>query len=90
MMPKKIFLSYAAKIESVNFTLLLDHFAQKSDDVFYFNQPEKGISFLSFDQLSIQTFKRGEFNKITNEIDILKRILISNHNEFRIKIFQFF
>lgn len=79
---KQVFLSFVAKIDSVNFNLLLDNFARKSNDVFYFNQPEKGIAFLSFDELTIQTFQRGEFNKITNEIDVLKRILISNHNDF--------
>ena len=39
--PNKVFLSYAAKISSVKFTLLLEHFADKADDVFYYCEPEQ-------------------------------------------------
>jgi hypothetical protein len=38
---KQVFLSFAVKISPVNFNLLLDNFANKSNDVFYFNQPDK-------------------------------------------------
>lgn len=79
---KQVFLSFAAKISPVNFNLLLDNFANKSNDVFYFNQPDKGITFLSFDELTIQTYKSNDFSKITSEIKLLKNKLISNHNEF--------
>jgi menaquinone-specific isochorismate synthase len=78
----QVFLSFVAKISEVNFNLLLDHFTKSADDVFYFNQPDKKIQFLSFDDLTVQTFKNNEFNKITNEIKVLKNKLISNHNEF--------
>jgi len=33
--PKKLFFSYAVKISSVNFTLLLEYFVEKADDVFF-------------------------------------------------------
>ncbi len=80
--PKQVFLSFVAKIEPINFNLLLDYFAKKSNDVFYIHQPENNITFLSFDELTIQTFKSYEFNKITKEINSLKKKLISNHNKF--------
>jgi len=54
--PKKVFFSYAAKISPVRFTLLLEHFATKADDVFYYSEPESNISFLSFEQLNKQSF----------------------------------
>jgi menaquinone-specific isochorismate synthase len=79
---KQAFLSFAVRISPINFNLLLDHFVTKSSDVFYFSQPEKESSFLSFDELTIQTFKSNEFNKIANEIRILNKKLISNHTEF--------
>lgn len=79
---KQVFLSFAAKIDPIDFSLLLDHFAKKSDDLFYFSQPEKDITFLSFDELTIQTFGNDEFSKIYDEIKVLQQKLISNHNEF--------
>jgi menaquinone-specific isochorismate synthase len=78
----QVFLSFAAKISKVNFNVLLNHFAKAASDVYYFSQPDKNIQFLSFDDLTIQTFKSNEFNKITNEIKVLKSKLISNHEEF--------
>jgi isochorismate synthase EntC len=78
----QVFLSFANSISPINFNLLIDEFARKSNDVFYFDQPEKGVSFLSFDELTIQTFKNNEFDKITDEINILKKKLISNHDDF--------
>lgn len=79
---KQTFLSYAIKIEPVNFELLLDHFTKKSSDVFYFSQPDRKLSFISFDELTVQSFKSGEFNKINNEIRLLKEKLISNHDDY--------
>ncbi len=79
---KQTFLSYAVKVEPVNFELLLEYFVKKSADVFYFSQPDKKISFLSFDDLTVQTFQSGDFNKINNEIRLLKSKLISNHDDF--------
>ena len=79
---KQVFLSFAARISPINFNLLLDNFALKSNDVFYFSQPDKKITFLSFDELTIQTFESGEFKIISEEIEVLKKKLISNHSEF--------
>ncbi len=79
---KQVFLSFAAKIDPVNFSLLLNNFALKSGDVFYFSQPDKNITFLSFDELTVQTFNTNEFNLINKEIVVLNNKLISNHAEF--------
>ncbi len=54
--PKKLFFSYAVNISSVNFTLLLEYFVEKADDVFFYSEPENRISFLSFDSLTRQSF----------------------------------
>jgi menaquinone-specific isochorismate synthase len=80
--PNKVFLSYAAKISSVKFTLLLEHFADKADDVFYYCEPERNISFLSFDKLTKQSFQSGEFNKLSSEITALKSKLVTNHKDY--------
>ena len=44
---KQVFLSFAAKISPINFNLLLNHFANKPDDVIFFSQPDKNIIFPS-------------------------------------------
>ncbi len=80
--PNKIFFSYAAKISSLNLTLLLDHFASKGDDVFYYSEPENNISFLSFEILNKQSFTFDNYQLLAEEIALLKGKLISNHNEF--------
>lgn len=80
---KQVFLSFAERISKVNFSLLIDHFAKKCENVFYFEQPEKSIVFLSFDELTIQTFQNKEFFRISDEIRTLKSKLISNHDEFK-------
>ncbi|MCK7528227.1 MAG: hypothetical protein MZV64_66970 [Ignavibacteriales bacterium] len=49
--PKKVFFSYAAKISQLKFTLLLEHFVNIAEDVFYYSEPESNISFLSFEIL---------------------------------------
>lgn len=87
---KQTFLSYAVKIEPVNFELLLEHFTKKSTDIFYFTQPDKKLIFLSFDELTVQTFQSGDFNKINNEIRILQSKLISNHDQFSNIVFPVF
>ena len=79
---KQVFLSFAAKISPINFNLLLDHFTKATNDVYYFSQPDKKIQFLSFDELTVQTFNASEFNKITSELKVLNSKLISNHDEF--------
>jgi menaquinone-specific isochorismate synthase len=86
----KAFLSFVAKISSVDFTLLLDEFINKSDFIYYFSQPEKNISFLSFEQLTKQTFNNFDFNLISKEIEILKSKMISNHDKFKEIIFPLF
>lgn len=80
--PKKIFFSYAARISPVNFTLLLDYFASKSKDVFYYCEPQDNISFLSFELLGKKKFGFGEYNILSEEILKLKSKLISNHSDF--------
>lgn len=80
--PNKIFFSYAAEISSLKFTLLLDHFAAKADDVFYYAEPNKEISFLSFEILNKKSFNFDNYEILAKEISILKDKLISNHNEF--------
>jgi len=80
--PKKIFFSYAAKISKVNFTLLLEHFTKNAEDVFYYCEPEKGISFLSFEVLTKQAFTFDNYALLTDKIDVLKDKLVSNHNEY--------
>ena len=80
--PKKIFFSYAARISPVKFTLLLEHFANNSDDVFYYCEPEKQISFLSFEVLTKQSFSFDNYESLADEINLLKEKLISNHNEY--------
>jgi len=79
---KQVFLSFAVKIDPVNFFILLNDFVQKPGDVFYFCQPDKNITFLSFDELTVQSFNTNEFNLITKEIEVLNNKLISNHDEF--------
>jgi menaquinone-specific isochorismate synthase len=80
--PNKIFFSYAAKISPLKFTLLLDHFAEKADDVFYYSEPDENISFLSFEILNKQSFNFDNYEELATEISILKEKLISNHKEF--------
>ncbi len=80
--PKKVFFSYAAKIGSLNFSLLLNHFAAKARDVFYYTEPNKNISFLSYEVLTKQSFSFDNYEMLAKKIALLKRKLISNHNEF--------
>ena len=80
--PKKVFFSYAVKISPVRFTLLLEHFATKADDVFYYSEPESNISFLSFEQLNKQAFSFDKYELLSEEISKLKSKLISNHGDF--------
>jgi menaquinone-specific isochorismate synthase len=79
---KQVFLSFAAKISPINFNLLLNHFANKPDDVIFFSQPDKNIIFISYDELAVHSFNQNEFHLINQEIDILKSKLISNYDEF--------
>lgn len=80
--PKKVFFSYAIKISNVKFTLLLEHFVQKADDVFYYSEPENNISFLSFERLTKQSFNFKEMNLLENMIDLLNSKLVSNHSDY--------
>ena len=80
--PKKVFFSYAAKISSVKFTLLLEHFASIADDVFYYSEPERNISFLSFETLNKQSFTFDTYESLSDEISKLKSKLISNHSDY--------
>ncbi len=80
--PKKVFFSYAAKISPVRFTLLLEHFASKADDVFYYCEPESNTSFLSFEQLNKQSFSFDKYELLSEEISKLKNKLISNHSDY--------
>ena len=79
---KKIFFSYAVKISPVNFTLLLEYFVEKADDVFFYIEPENKISFLSFDSLSRQSFGFDEINSLAGMIELLNSKLISNHSDY--------
>ncbi len=88
--PKKVFFSYAAKISPLKFTLLLEHFANKGDDVFYYSEPDSNISFLSFEILNKQSFSFDSYESLAEEISKLKHKLISNHadyNNFKLPIF---
>ena len=80
--PNKVFFSYAARISPVRFTLLLEHFATKADDVFYYSEPESNISFLSFEQLNKQSFSFDKYELLSEEISKLKSKLISNHSDY--------
>ncbi len=80
--PNKVFFSYAAKISSVKFTLLLKHFAAIADDVFYYSEPESNISFLSFETLNKQSFTFDTYESLSDEISKLKSKLISNHSDY--------
>ena len=80
--PNKVFFSYAAKISPLKFTLLLNHFAAKADDVFYYTEPNNEISFLSFEILNKQSFSFDNYEMLSKEISILKGKLVSNHSEF--------
>ena len=80
--PNKIFFSYAAKISQLKFTLLLEHFATKADDVFYYAEPENNISFLSFEILNKQSFSFDNYELLADEISVLKSKLVSNHSDY--------
>jgi len=80
--PNKVFFSYAAKISSLKFTMLLEHFANKADDVFYYSEPESNISFLSFEILNKQSFSFDNYELLAEEISILKNKLVSNHSDY--------
>ena len=80
--PNKVFFSYAAKISQLKFTLLLEHFAAKADDVFYYCEPDRNISFLSFEQLNKQSFSFDNYELLEAEISKLKSKLISNHSDY--------
>lgn len=80
--PNKVFFSYAAKIEPLKFTLLLEHFVKTANDVFYYSEPEKEISFLSFELLIKQSFSFESYELLADEIRSLKEKLISNHNDY--------
>ena len=81
--PNKVFVSYAVKISPVKFTLLLEHFAAKADDVFYYSEPESNIAFLSFEQLNRQSFSFDKYELLEDEISKLKSKLISNHSDYK-------
>ncbi len=81
--PKKVFFSYAAKISPLKFTLLLEHFANKADDVFYYSEPDSNISFLSFEILNKQSFSFDNYESLAEEISKLKNKLISNHADYQ-------
>ncbi len=80
--PKKVFFSYAAKISQLKFTILLEHFTNKADDVFYYSEPESNISFLSFEILNKQSFNFDNYELLAGEISALKSKLISNHSDY--------
>lgn len=80
--PNKVFFSYAAKISSLKFTLLLEHFANKPDDVFYYSEPDGNISFLSFEILNKQSFSFDNYELLAEEISTLKSKLVSNHSDY--------
>ncbi|HEX9251307.1 MAG TPA: isochorismate synthase [Ignavibacteriaceae bacterium] len=80
--PKKVFFSYAAKISNLKFTLLLEHFTNIAEDVFYYSEPESNISFLSFEILNKQSFSFDNYESLAEEISILKNKLVSNHSEY--------
>lgn len=80
--PKKLFFSYAVKISSLNFTLLLEYFVEKADDVFFYSEPENRISFLSFDSLTRQSFGFTELDLLENMVELLNNKLISNHSDY--------
>jgi menaquinone-specific isochorismate synthase len=81
--PKKVFFSYAARISQLKFTLLLEHFATKADDVFYYCEPDSNISFLSFEILNKQSFSFDNYELLASEISILKSKLVSNHSDYQ-------
>jgi menaquinone-specific isochorismate synthase len=80
---KKVFFSYAAKISPLKFTLLLEHFANKAEDVFYYSEPDSNISFLSFEILNKQSFSFDNYESLAEEISKLKNKLISNHADYQ-------
>ena len=80
--PNKVFFSYAAKISQLKFTLLLEHFTTKADDVFYYSEPENNISFLSFEILNKQSFSFDNYELLAEEISVLKSKLVSNHSDY--------
>ena len=80
--PKKVFFSYAAKISQLKFTILLEHFTNKAEDVFYYSEPESNISFLSFEILNKQSFNFDNYELLAGEISALKSKLISNHSDY--------
>ena len=80
--PNKVFFSYAAKISPLKFTLLLEHFTSKGDDVFYYSEPDTNISFLSFEILNKQSFCFDNYELLAEEISILKSKLVSNHSDY--------
>ena len=80
--PKKVFFSYASKISQLKFTLLLEHFVNIAEDVFYYSEPESNISFLSFEILNKQSFTFDNYESLAEEISILKHKLVSNHSDF--------
>ncbi len=81
--PKKVFFSYAAKISPLKFTLLLEHFVNIAEDVFYYSEPDSNISFLSFEILNKQSFNFDNYESLEEEISKLKNKLISNHSDYQ-------
>lgn len=80
--PNKIFFSYAVKISSIKFTLLLEHFTTKAEEVFYYSEPDSNISFLSFEILNKQSFNFENYEMLSGKISVLKSKLISNHGDY--------
>jgi menaquinone-specific isochorismate synthase len=80
--PNKIFFSYAVKISSIKFTLLLEHFTTKAEEVFYYSEPDNNISFLSFEILNKQSFNFENYEMLSDKISVLKSKLISNHSDY--------
>ncbi len=80
--PNKVFFSYAAKISPLKFTLLLEHFTTKADDVFYYSEPDSNISFLSFEILNKKSFSFDNYELLAEEISVLKSKLVSNHMDY--------
>lgn len=80
--PKKIFFSYAVKIEPVNFSLLLEYFTSSAKDIFYYCEPEDKVSFLSFEMLNKDSFSFDKYESLSDKIAKIKAKLVSNHKDF--------
>jgi isochorismate synthases len=77
-----ILVSFAYKIEEINFTSLIDPVLKENKKVFYFNRPEEEITFLAFDDaLALKINGENKFYSLGDKISAVSENRITNFDK---------